>query len=139
MFKKWFNKTEEVETQEEIQEETQSSNLEDQAGWIVYSVDEDGIINMDFDLKSDKLSNEHFSEMFHQINKGDLLENALSFIKQTLEDDDRTTDLENFNDNIEILEKLRNNVILDFLIEGSEEVVVKPTDIANNILKDQHK
>ena len=44
MFKKWFNKTEEVETQEEIQEETQSSNLEDQAGWIVYSVDEDGII-----------------------------------------------------------------------------------------------
>ena len=139
MFKKWFNKTEEVETQEEIQEETQSSNLEDQAGWIVYSVDEDGIINMDFDFSGDKLSNEHFSEMFHQINKGDLLENALSFIKQTLEDDDRTTDLENFNDNIEILEKLRNNVILDFLIEGSEEVVVKPTDIANNILKDQHK
>jgi len=135
MFKRWFNKTEEVETQEE----TQSSNLEDQAGWIVYSVDEDGIINMDFDFSSDKLSNEHFSEMFHQINKGDLLENALSFIKQTLEDDDRTTDLENFNDNIEILEKLRNNVILDFLIEGSEEVVVKPTDIANNILKDQHK
>ncbi len=135
MFKKWFNKTEEVETQEE----TQSFSLEDQAGWIVYSVDEDGIINMDFEFNSDKLSNEHFSEMFHQINKGDLLENALSFIKQTLEDDNRTIDLEDFNDNIETLEKIRNNVILDFLTQGSEEVVVKPTDIANNILKDQHK
>ena len=137
MFKKWFSKAEkEIEVEEK---ETPFKPLEDQSGWIVYSVDEDGIINMDFDFSGDKLSNEHFSEMFHQINKGDLLENALSFIKQTLEDDDRTTDLENFNDNIEILEKLRNNVILDFLIEGSEEVVVKPTDIANNILKDQHK
>ena len=43
------------------------------------------------------------------------------------------------NDYIETLEKIRNNVILDFLTQGSEEVVVKPTDIANNILKDQHK
>jgi len=135
MFKKWFNKRKEVEIEEEIQ----SSSLEDQAGWIVYSVDEDGMINMDFDFKSDKLSNEHFSEMFHQINKGDLLKNALAFIEQTLEDSDRILELEDFNDNIEILDKLRNNIFLDLLTQEEEEVVVKPTDIARNILKDEHK
>lgn len=135
MFKKWFSKTEEVE----IEEEVQSSSLEGQAGWIVYSVDKDGMINMDFDFKSDKLSNEHFSELFHQINKGDLLKNALAFIEQTLEDSDRILELEDFNDNIEILDKLRNNIFLDLLTQEEEEVVVKPTDIARNILKDEHK
>ena len=135
MFKTWFSKTEEVE----IEEEVQSSSLEGQAGWIVYSVDKDGMINMDFDFKSDKLSNEHFSELFHQINKGDLLKNALAFIEQTLEDSDRILELEDFNDNIEILDKLRNNIFLDLLTQEEEEVVVKPTDIARNILKDEHK
>ena len=136
MFKKWLGKKE-----EKIEEkETSFKSLEDQSGWIVYSVDQDGIINMDFDFKSDKLSNEHFSELFHQINNGDLLENAISFIKQSLEDDDRSSDFEEFNDNIDILNKLRNNLLLDLLTQNEEEkVVVKPTDIANTILKDEHK
>ena len=82
MLKKWFGKAEkEIEVEEK---ETLFKPLEDQSGWIVYSVDQDGIINMDFDFKSDKLSNEHFSELFHQINKGDLLENGLAFIRHTL-------------------------------------------------------
>ena len=138
MFKKWFSKAEkEIEVEEK---ETSFKSLEDQSGWIVYSVDEDGIINMDFDLKSDKLSNEHFSELFHQINNGDLLENAISFIKQSLEDDDRSSDLEEFNDNIDMLNKLRGNLLLDLLTQNEEEeVVVKPTDIARTILKDEHK
>tara|TARA_R100001198_G_scaffold91950_1_gene70718 strand:- start:23 stop:439 length:417 start_codon:yes stop_codon:yes gene_type:complete len=138
MFKKWFSKAEkEIEVEEK---ETSFKSLEDQSGWIVYSVDEDGIINMDFDLKSDKLSNEHFSELFHQINNGDLLENAISFIKQSLEDDDRSSDLEEFNDNIDMLNKLRGNLLLDLLTQNEEEeVVVKPTDIAKIILKDEHK
>ena len=138
MFKKWFSKAEkEIEVEEK---ETSFKSLEDQSGWIVYSVDEDGIINMDFDLKSDKLSNEHFSELFHQINNGDLLENAMSFIKQSLEDDDRSSDLEEFNDNIDMLNKLRGNLLLDLLTQNEEEeVVVKPTDIAKIILKDEHK
>ena len=135
MFKKWLGKKE-----EEIEEkETPFKSLEDQSGWIVYSVDQDGIINMDFDFKSDKLSNEHFSELFHQINNGDLLENAISFIKQSLEDDDRSSDFEEFNDNIDILNKLRGNLLLDLLTQNKEKVVVKPTDIANTILKDEHK
>ena len=135
MFKKWLGKKE-----EKIEEkETSFKSLEDQSGWIVYSVDQDGIINMDFDFKSDKLSNEHFSELFHQINNGDLLENAISFIKQSLEDDDRSSDFEEFNDNVDILNKLRGNLLLDLLTQNKEKVVVKPTDIANTILKDEHK
>ena len=136
MFKKWLGKKE-----EKIEEkETSFKSLEDQSGWIVYSVDQDGIINMDFDFKSDKLSNEHFSELFHQINNGDLLENAISFIKQSLEDDDRSPDFEEFNDNVDILNKLRGNLLLDLLTQNEEEkVVVKPTDIAKIILKDEHK
>ena len=135
MFKKWLGKKE-----EKIEEkETSFKSLEDQSGWIVYSVDQDGIINMDFDFKSDKLSNEHFSELFHQINNGDLLENAISFIKQSLEDDDRSSDFEEFNDNIDILNKLRGNLLLDLLTQNKEKVVVKPTDIANTILKDELK
>lgn len=138
MFKKWFSKAEkEIEAEEK---ETPFKPLEDQSGWIVYSVDQDGIINMDFDFKSDKLSNEHFSELFHQINNGDLLENAISFIKQSLEDDDRSSDFEEFNENIDILNKLRGNILLDLLTQNEEEkVVVKPTDIAKIILKDEHK
>lgn len=138
MFKKWFSKAEkEIEVEEK---ETPFKSLEDQSGWIVYSVDQDGIINMDFDFKSDKLSNEHFSELFHQINNGDLLENAISFIKQSLEDDDRSSDFEEFNENIDILNKLRGNILLDLLTQNEEEkVVVKPTDIAKIILKDEHK
>ena len=136
MFKKWLGKKE-----EKIEEkETSFKSLEDQSGWIVYSVDQDGIINMDFDFKSDKLSNEHFSELFHQINNGDLLENAISFIKQSLEDDDRSPDFEEFNDNVDILNKLRGNLLLDLLTQNEEEkVVVKPTDIASIILKDELK
>ena len=136
MFKKWLGKKE-----EEIEEkETPFKSLEDQSGWIVYSVDQDGIINMDFDFKSDKLSNEHFSELFYQINNGDLLENAISFIKQSLEDDDRSPDFEEFNDNVDILNKLRGNLLLDLLTQNEEEkVVVKPTDIASIILKDELK
>ena len=78
MFKKWLGKKE--EEIEEKETESPFKSLEDQSGWIVYSVDQDGIINMDFDFKSDKLSNEHFSELFYQINNGDLLENAIFII-----------------------------------------------------------
>ena len=138
MFKKWISKAEkEIEVEEK---ESPFKSLEDQSGWIVYSVDQEGIINMDFDFKGDNTSNEHFSELFHQINNGDLLENAISFIKQSLEDDDRSSDFEGFNDNIDILNKLRGNLLLDLLTQNEEEkVVVKPTDIAKIILKDEHK
>lgn len=137
MLKKWFSKAEkEIEVEEK---ETPFKPLEDQSGWIVYSVDQDGIINMDFDFKSDKLSNEHFSELFHQINKGDLLENGLAFIRKSLEEDDRSSDFEEFNENTDILNKLRGNIFLDLLTQNKEKVVVKPTDIARTILKDEHK
>ena len=136
-FSKWFSKAEEEIEEEE--EEIRFKSLEHQSGWILYSVDKAGIINMDFDFKSDKLSNEHFSELFHQINKGDLLENGLAFIKQSLEEDDRVLDLEDFNENTDILNELRGSIILNLLTQKEEEVVVKPTDIASIILKDEHK
>ena len=113
--------------------------IEDATGYLLFSVDKEGIIGLDFgfDMESTE-SNELFSEMFHQLNSGELMKTGTTFIEDSLKELDPKV-AEDFIENIEILEKLRNNVILDFLIEGSEEVVVKPTDIANNILKDQHK
>jgi len=52
------------------------------------------------------------------------------------------SDLEEFDENTEVLKKMRNSIFLDLLnkrSEKSEEVVVKPTDIAKLILKDEHK
>jgi len=143
MLKKWFSKSskniEETPVENADVEEPEEGSLESQSGWIIYTVDDDGLINMDFDFNNDYKSNENFSELFHQLNKGDLLENGLSFIKKTLELQGRDSDLKDFNENTEILNKVRGNIFLDLLTQGEEEVVVKPTDIAKNILKDEHK
>ena len=143
MLKKWFSKSskniEETPVENADVEEPEEGSLESQSGWIIYTVDDDGLINMDFDFNNDYKSNENFSELFHQLNKGDLLENGLSFIKKTLELQGRESDLKDFNENTEILNKVRGNIFLDLLTQGEEEVVVKPTDIAKNILKDEHK
>ena len=139
---KWFNKTSK-KAKEAIKESLPvNEGLQDQSGWIVFAVDGDGTINMDFDFVTGKESNEMFSEMFDQINNGDLLKTSTNFIRESLKQRERMSDLEEFDENTEVLKKMRNNIFLDLLSKGSEkseEVVVKPTDIAKLILKDEHK
>jgi len=140
MFKKWFNRTSKKTTKEDP---LLNRGLESQTGWIIFSVDNDGIINMDFDFVTGKESNEMFSEMFDQINNGDLLKTSTSFIRESLKQRERMSDLEEFDENTEVLKKMRNSIFSDLLdvqkSKKNEEVVVKPTDIAKLILKDEHK
>ena len=106
--------------------------------FIIFTVDKDGTINMDFDFDSDERSNEMFSEMFHQIHNGDLIDSSISFIEERLEEKGRNSDFLQFEEHIKILNTIKNHPITEILssIQG-DEVVVKPTDIAKTVLKGQ--
>tara|TARA_R110000824_G_scaffold187701_3_gene368966 strand:+ start:2226 stop:2654 length:429 start_codon:yes stop_codon:yes gene_type:complete len=140
---KWFNKASKKTKETAKENSLLNEGLEGQTGWIIFSVDAGGIINMDFDFTTGKEYNELFSELFDQINNGDLLKTSTGFIRESLKQQKRTSDLEEFDKNTEVLKKIRNDVFLDLLnaqkSEKNEEVVVKPTDIAKLILKDEHK
>ena len=120
--------------------------LEDTSGYLLFTVDDEGIIGLDFgfDTESAK-SNELFSEMFHQLNSGQLMETGTSFITDTLEKIEPKA-AEDFIENVEILEQLKDNVFINAITRTpeispptfKEEVVVKPTDIASILLKDEH-
>jgi len=139
MFKKLLSKLKKEKTQEKIL-------LEDTSGYLLFTVDDEGIIGLDFgfDTESAK-SNELFSEMFHQLNSGQLMETGTSFITDTLERI-KPKAAEDFIENVEILEQLKDNVFLNAITRTpeispptfKEEVVVKPTDIASILLKDEH-
>ena len=110
-------------------------------------MDDEGIISLDFGFDTDSAkSNELFSEMFHQLNSGQLMETGISFISNALEKIESKAS-EDFIENIEILEQLKDNIFLNAITRtpeinlpsSKEEVVVKPTDIASTILKDEHK
>ena len=136
---KWFNKASKKTKEATKENSLLNKGLKGQTGWIIFSVDADGIINMDFDFTTGKEYNELFSELFDQINNGDLLKTSTGFIRESLKQQERTSDLEEFDENTNVLKKLRNDILLDLLNQGDEEVVVKPTDIAKLILKDEHK
>lgn len=139
MFKKLLSKLKKEKTEEKIP-------LEDTSGYLLFTVDDEGIIGLDFgfDTESAK-SNELFSEMFHQLNSGQLMETGTSFITDTLERIEPKA-AEDFIENVEILEQLKDNVFLNAITRTpeispptfKEEVVVKPTDIASILLKDEH-
>ena len=140
MFKKLLSKLKKEKTEEKIP-------LEDTSGYLLFTVDDEGIIGLDFgfDTESAK-SNELFSEMFHQLNSGQLMETGTSFITDTLERIEPKA-AEDFIENVEILEQLKDNVFINAITRTpeisppsfKEEVVVKPTDIASIILKDELK
>ena len=140
MFKKLLSKLKKEKTEEKI-------TLEDTSGYLLFTVDDEGIISLDFgfDTESAK-SNELFSEMFHQLNSGQLMETGTSFITDTLERTESKA-AEDFIENVEILEQLKDNVFLNAITRTpeispptfKEEVVVKPTDIASIIFKDELK
>ena len=139
MFKKLLSKLKKEKTEEKIP-------LEDTSGYLLFTVDDEGIIGLDFgfDTESAK-SNELFSEMFHQLNSVQLMETGTSFITDTLEKIEPKA-AEDFIENIEILEQLKDNVFINAITRTpeispptfKEEVVVKPTDIASILLKDEH-
>ena len=139
MFKKLLSKLKKEKTEEKIP-------LEDTSGYLLFTVDDEGIIGLDFgfDTESAK-SNELFSEMFHQLNSGQLMETGTSFITDTLEKIEPKA-AEDFIENVEILEQLKDNVFINAITRTpeispptfKEEVVGKPTDIASILLKDEH-
>jgi hypothetical protein len=137
MFKKLISKFK----KEKEKEETKNP-IEDASGYLLFTVDKEGIIGLDFgfDIKS-KESNELFSEMFHQLNSGQLMETGTVFIEDSLKETDLKAS-EDFIENIEILEQLKDNVFLNAITRTPEissantreEVVVKPSDIAKSVL-----
>jgi hypothetical protein len=116
--------------------------IEDATGYLLFSVDKEGIIGLDFgfDMESTE-SNELFSEMFHQLNSGELMKTGTTFIEDSLKELDPKV-AEDFIENIEILEKLKDNIFLNAITKTpeissanpKEEVVVKPSDIAKSVL-----
>ena len=116
--------------------------VEDATGYVLFSVDKEGIIGLDFgfDMESTE-SNELFSEMFHQLNNGELMKTGTTFIEDSLKELDPKV-AEDFIENIEILEKLKDNIFLNAFTKTpeissanpKEEVVVKPSDIAKCVL-----
>ena len=140
MFKKLLSKLKKEKPEEK-------SLLENPNGYLLFTVDDEGIISLDFGFDTDSAkSNELFSEMFHQLNSGQLMKTGISFISNTLEKIESKAS-EDFIENIEILEQLKDNIFLNAITRtpeinlpsSKEEVVVKPTDIASTILKDEHK
>lgn len=116
--------------------------VEDATGYLLFTVDNEGIIGLDFGFdKSSTESNELFSEMFHQLNTGQLMETGATFIEESLKEVDPKI-AEDFTENIEILEKLKDNIFLNAVTRTpeissgnpKEEVVVKPSDIAKTVL-----
>ena len=116
--------------------------IEDATGYLLFTVDNEGIIGLDFGFdKSSTESNELFSEMFHQLNTGQLMETGATFIEESLKEVDPKI-AEDFTENIEILEKLKDNIFLNAVTRTpeislgnpEEEVVVKPSDIAKSFL-----
>ena len=110
MIKKLLSKLKKEKTEEKIP-------LEDTSGYLLFTVDDEGIIGLDFgfDTESAK-SNELFSEMFHQLNTGQLMETGISFITDTLERIEPKA-AEDFIENVEILEQLKIMYLLMQLLE----------------------
>tara|TARA_R110000824_G_scaffold383886_2_gene577620 strand:- start:1340 stop:1765 length:426 start_codon:yes stop_codon:yes gene_type:complete len=136
MFKKLFSKNKEEPKEEKTRKD------KDPKVFLLYSVDEDGIIDLDFKFDIDSMqSNELFSEMFYQLNNGQLLETSLTFIYKTLKHIDSDVAKE-FDENIEVLNKISNNFIINSVARTPEvnpshlndDVVVKPSDIAKSVL-----
>ena len=135
MFKKLMSKLKKEKTEDK-------RPIEDASGYLLFTVDKEGIIGLDFgfDIESTE-SNELFSEMFHQLNSGQLMETGTTFITDSLENVDPKI-AEDFIENIEILEKLKDNVFINAITRTpeissanpKEEVVVKPSDIAKSVL-----
>jgi hypothetical protein len=113
-----------------------------------YVLDKDGIIYLDFFWDNDIIptANEAFTVLFSQINSGDLLEESLKFIEETLRENGEDGEFNKFFASFVELQREKIQPFLEsFNIKTGEdvvkptddgdEVVVKPTDIASHVFR----
>ena len=105
-----------------------------------YVVDKEGIVYLDFFWDNDlPNANESFSVLFSQINAGELLEESVKFIGETLTEKGEDEEFTQFFSNIMEIQQARIEPLLEVLSSSDEktgdEVVVKPTDIASHVFR----
>jgi len=107
---------------------------------IKYVVGIDGTIYVEFfwDSENQEDANENFSSLFCQINSGDLLESTVGFIEETLRGEGQEDEFARFFSNVLDEQKARIEPLLSSIGMGGksdDEVVVKPTDVAQSMFK----
>mgnify|MGYP003628848531 CR=1 FL=1 len=106
-----------------------------------YVTDIEGVVYLDFMWDRDVSSNasEAFSVLFSQINGGDLLEESIKFIGETLIEKGEEEEFTQFFSNVMEIQQAKIEPLLDTLNTNGEksgdEVVVKPTDIASHVFR----
>tara|TARA_R100000152_G_C6779741_1_gene211667 strand:+ start:2350 stop:2751 length:402 start_codon:yes stop_codon:yes gene_type:complete len=112
--------------------------------YLKYYLDDEGNIFVDFkwDNKIDKNADGLFASLLFESSSGKLIEDVLEFIESECEKAGKTKDFEAFGAKlalyrmgafVELSEKLQEKT--QFL---DDEVVVKPTDVATTILKENN-
>ena len=130
----WFKKKPKKEKTSRIEEELKGKAVASMR----YVVDKEGTVYLDFFWDGDTFddANESFSILFSQINSGDLLEDSVKFIGETLKENDNEEEFTKFFTNLMEIQQAKIIETLGTIAEKSEEeVVVKPTDIASHVLK----
>jgi len=106
-----------------------------------YVVDKEGTVYLDFFWDNDLIptANEAFAVLFSQINSGDLLEESIKFIEETLKESGDEEEFRHFFVNVVELQKERIKPFLESFSlnveKTDDEVVVKPTDIAHRVFR----
>lgn len=111
------------------------------AASIRYVVDKEGVIYIDFYWDDDVVpdANDAFSVLFSQLNSGDLFEESMKFIEETLKESGNEEEFDRFFNNMSTLQQAKMQPFLESLgfygEKNDNEVVVKPTDIANHVFR----
>ena len=106
--------------------------------YVKYLFGTDGFVYIDFgwDNDKDRMANEAFSELFFQIHSGQLLDNSIDFIKQECLGRGDKEGFTIFIKNLIALQQERLYTIPEMNTEEEkDEVVVKPTDIGERVLR----
>lgn len=130
----WFKKKPKKEKTSRIEEELKGKAVASMR----YVVDKEGTVYLDFFWDGDMFddANESFSILFSQINSGDLLEDSVKFIGETLKENDNEEEFTKFFTNLMEIQQAKIIETLGTIVEkNEEEVVVKPTDIASHVFK----
>ena len=128
----WFKKKPKKEKTSRIEEELKGKAVASMR----YVVDKEGTVYLDFFWDGDTFddANESFSILFSQINSGDLLEDSVKFIGETLKENDNEEEFTKFFTNLMEIQQAKIIETLGTIAEKrEEEVVVKPTDIASHV------
>ena len=130
----WFKKKPKKEKTSRIEEELKGKAVASMR----YVVDKEGTVYLDFFWDGDTFddANESFSILFSQLNSGEILEDSVKFIGETLKENDNEEEFTKFFTNLMEIQQAKIIETLGTIAEKSEEeVVVKPTDIASHVFK----